>query len=222
MRNKLFNFNSMLIDIHSHIRDDNYLTIVNKSDSNVLESDCFSFGIHPWNASEIEDNFLNFENEITSKKCLAIGEIGLDKLKGPSIEIQKKTFLKQIEISEKYELPIIIHCVKSWNEIFEIKKSLNPKQTWIFHGFNKVGILNEVLKSDVYISIGSSILTNIKLQEIVNLIPNNRLFLETDDSNLDIFEIYKKVSEIKKIPLSELEQIIEQNFKRVFRKWQSG
>ena len=212
----------MLIDIHSHKRNVNYLTIVNKSDSNVTESDCFSFGIHPWNTSEIEDNFLNFEKEISLIKCLAIGEIGLDKLNGPTIDVQKKVFLKQIEISEKYELPIILHCVKSWNEISEIKKIFNPTQSWIYHGFNKVGIINEVLKSDIYVSIGSSIFTNIKLQEIVNLIPNERLFLETDDSNLDIFDIYKKVSEIKKIPLSELEEIIEQNFKRVFRKWQSG
>ncbi len=212
----------MLIDIHSHKRNVNYLTIVNKSDSNVNESDCFSFGIHPWNTSEIEDNFINFEKEISLIKCLAIGEIGLDKLKGPTIDVQKKVFLKQIEISEKYELPIILHCVKSWNEISEIKKILNPIQSWIYHGFNKAGIVSEVIKSDIYISIGSSIFTNIKLQKIVNLIPNDKLFLETDDSNLDIFEIYKKVSEIKKIPLSELEQIIEQNFKRVFRKWQSG
>ena len=212
----------MLIDIHSHKRSNSYLTIVNKSDSNVVESDCFSFGIHPWDAAEIEDNFLNLEKEIVSKKCLVIGEIGLDKLKGASFEIQKKVFTKQIEISEKFELPILLHCVKSWNEILEIKKVVNPNQNWIFHGFNKVGILKEVIKSDIYISIGSSILSNSKLQEIVNFIPNDRLFLETDDSNLDIFEIYKKVSEIKKIPLSELEQIIEQNFKRVFRKWQSG
>ena len=212
----------MLIDIHSHKRNVNYLTIVNKSDSNVTESDCFSFGIHPWNTSEIEDNFLNFEKEISLIKCLAIGEIGLDKLNGPKIDVQKKVFLKQIEISEKYELPIILHCVKSWNEISEIRKLLNPIQSWIYHGFNKAGIINEVLKSDIYVSIGSSIFTNIKLQEIVNLIPNERLFLETDVSNLDIFDIYKKVSEIKKIPLSELEEIIEQNFKRVFRKWQSG
>ena len=84
----------MLIDIHSHKRNVNYLTIVNKSDSNVTESDCFSFGIHPWNTSEIEDNFLNFEKEISLIKCLAIGEIGLDKLNGPKIDVQKKVFLK--------------------------------------------------------------------------------------------------------------------------------
>ena len=212
----------MLIDIHSHKRSNDYLTIVNKSDSNVLESDYFSFGIHPWNASEIEDNFLDFENEILSKKCLAIGEIGLDKLKGPSIEMQRKIFIKQIEISEKHELPILLHCVKSWNEILEIKKVVSPIQSWVFHGFNKAAIVKDVLQSGVFISLGSAILTNVKLQEVVNEIPNNQLFLETDDSNLDIFEIYKKVSEIKKIPLSELEQIIEQNFKTVFRKWQSG
>jgi TatD DNase family protein len=72
------------------------------------------------------------------------------------------------------------------------------------------------------ISIGSSILTNKTLQEIITEIPNSSLFLETDDSKIDIFDIYKKVSEIKKISLQELEEIIEQNFKRTFTKWHIG
>jgi TatD DNase family protein len=182
----------------------------------------FSFGIHPWNSELIEDNFLIFEQEVLKKNCLAIGEIGLDKLKGPEISIQIDVFRKQIEISERLQLPVIIHCVKAWNELHLIYKEIQPVQRWIFHGFTKIGILREILKTEMMISIGASIFTNIQLQDSINVIPNNKLLLETDDENIDIIEIYEKVSEIKKIPLQQLEDIVEENFKRTFRKWQSG
>ena len=212
----------MLFDCHSHFNSLNHVTILNISGVNDEDIKCFSLGIHPWESSKIEDNFLSIEHLAKGEKCIAIGEIGLDKVRGPNILIQKNVFEKQIEISEKLKLPVIIHCVKAWNELKVLKQKLNPIQVWIYHGFNKIGILEEVLESGLMISIGSSILSNIKLQMQLELIPNDKLLLETDDSQIDIFDIYKKVSEIKKISLSELEQIIEENFKRIFRKWQSG
>ena len=207
----------MLYNSHSHFYDLNHCTIVNKSDDNVYIDSYFSIGIHPWNANKIEDNFFTVEHLAMNKKCLAIGEIGLDKLKGPDISIQKKVFESQVLLSEKLKLPVILHCVKSWNEISMIKQKLKPIQTWVYHGFNKVGILDEVIKTGLMISIGASIFTNLQLQNLLEKIPNNRLLLETDDANIDIYTIYEKVSEIKKIPLSELEVIIEENFNRIFR-----
>jgi TatD DNase family protein len=212
----------MLFNIHSHFSSKNPNVIFNKSDYNVDEYDFFSSGIHPWYASENEKLISSISIDAVNKKCLAIGEIGLDKLKGPEFEIQKSVLLKQIQISEEMNLPVILHCVKAWNELEIIKKEVKPKQIWIYHGFNKSNLVKSVLDSGVMISIGASILTNIKLQEIITEIPNSSLFLETDDSNIDIFEIYQKVSEIKKISLQELEQIIEQNFKRTFTKWHIG
>ncbi len=206
----------MLYNSHSHFYDLNHCTIVNKSDDNVYIDSYFSIGIHPWNANKIEDNFFTVEHLAMNKKCLAIGEIGLDKLKGPDISIQKKVFESQVLLSEKLKLPVILHCVKSWNEISMIKQKLKPIQTWVYHGFNKVGILDEVIKTGLMISIGASIFTNLQLQNLLVKIPNNRLLLETDDANIDIYTIYEKVSEIKKIPLSELEVIIEENFNRIF------
>ena len=207
----------MLYNSHSHFYDLNHCTIVNKSDDNVYIDSYFSIGIHPWNANKIEDNFFTVEHLAMNKKCLAIGEIGLDKLQGPDISIQKKAFESQVLLSEKLKLPVILHCVKSWNEISMIKQKLKPIQTWVYHRFNKVGILDEVIKTGLMISIGASIFTNLQLQNLLEKIPNNRLLLETDDANIDIYTIYEKVSEIKKIPLSELEVIIEENFNRIFR-----
>jgi TatD DNase family protein len=72
------------------------------------------------------------------------------------------------------------------------------------------------------ISIGAALLSNSKLQECISKIPNDQLFLETDDKGVTISEIYQKVSELKKLTLPQLEELIEQNFKRVFTKWRTG
>lgn len=210
-----------LYNCHSHTLSEIANTILN-TDLEQVEEQIISVGIHPWYANLIEDNFLKIEQNASKKNCVAIGEIGLDKLKGPDFKIQKEVFTKQILIAERMELPVILHCVKSWNEVLEIKRQIQPKQTWIFHGFNKVGIIKSVLEQGLMVSIGVSILTNIKLQEALFLIPDECLLLETDDAQIDIFEIYKKVSEIKQISLQGLKKIIEENFKRTFKKWQIG
>ena len=66
------------------------------------------------------------------------------------------------------------------------------------------------------------VLTNFKLQASIHLIPNSQLLLETDESEVNIFKVYQKISEIKKISLRELQEIIEENFKNTFLKWSIG
>ena len=191
-----------------------------------LEEDCvffYSAGLHPWQAERYDDRIeKKMIQNWSNPKCLAVGEIGLDKLKGPSLDIQQEIFSKQIEFSEKMELPVILHCVKAWNELRSIKKKMQPKQQWVFHGFSKIGILQEVLTEEIMISIGSTILTHPKKEELINGIPFHRLLLETDDSAIDLKEIYKTVAELKKISLQQLAELIEQNFQNTFTKWHIG
>ncbi|MFA7274698.1 MAG: TatD family hydrolase [Crocinitomicaceae bacterium] len=182
-----------------------------------------SIGIHPWKVNEI--NREQLEDVLlahTTDKTVAIGEIGLDRLKGPDLDLQIAVFEKQIDFSEKVALPVILHCVKAWNELIVVKRKKNPKQTWIYHGFNKANLLEEVLKEHVVISIGTAIFENAKLQNVVAKIPNEMLLLETDDSAISIEKVYEKVAEIKGITLVLLREIIEQNCKRIFPKWHIG
>ncbi len=206
----------MLVNIHTHYKWADSIEIVNGLESS--NSPCYySFGIHPWDSATNDLKIREIENNAHDKFMLAIGEIGLDKVQGPALEIQKSCFIDQVLIAEKINRPVIIHCVKSWNEIVAIKSQIQPKQTWIFHGFSKVTILESVLAEGLMISIGAAILNNTTLQMALLKIPNDRLFLETDDSEITILEIYKKVSALKKLTLPELEEIIENNFKRIFR-----
>lgn len=213
----------MHFNIHTHRKKKNELFILN-SGTCASEKNPFSFGIHPWNASANHYDFesRNFYEIIKNPFCLAIGEIGLDRLKGPAMQIQIECFLKQLEISESYQLPVILHCVRAWDEMKKIHQALAPKQQWIFHGFNQPKILQELIKRNIKISIGPSILTNKYLQEAIQYVPCDFLFLETDDSSYEISEIYKFVSKLKNKSLESLEEQIEQNIKNTFPKWKIG
>lgn len=182
-----------------------------------------SVGVHPWNAeSYISTTIEEFIKIIDNKQLLAIGEVGLDKLKGPELDQQIEVFITQVKVSEKLGLPAIIHCVKAWNELKLIKKSMNPSQTWIYHGFSQAAIVDEVINQGMMISLGSAILHHPKNQQIIDAIPDNRILIETDDGEIEIIEIYRIIAQLKKISLLELTTIVAQNFKNTFHKWQIG
>jgi TatD DNase family protein len=206
-------------NVHSHHHDNKNITIFQAS--SILEDCWFSFGIHPWEANSNID-FSMFHEILKHQNCLATGEIGLDRLKGKDLSKQLEIFTKQIELSEELQLPVIIHCVKAWNELKILKRKLNPIQPWIFHGFSKVNILDEVLSEGFYVSFGEAILKNRKLLDSASKTPNEKVFLETDDSEVPIEMVYLEFAIAKQITLQELKEIQFSNLKRVFKKWKSG
>lgn len=196
----------------------------------ILQTDLFSnslsfhsIGIHPWEADKFDvSNIAELLKNNTNDNTLAIGECGLDTLKGSDLKTQISIFEQQILFSEANNFPLIIHCVKSWNELFVIRKKYQPKQAWVFHGFAKYNILEQVVKSGMMVSLGAAIINHPKRKEIIQNIPNNQLLLETDDLVIEIQSIYDCVAELKKISLQELNELITHNFKNTFTKWQIG
>lgn len=182
-----------------------------------------SIGIHPWEADKYDVNTV-FEllKTNSNKFTLAIGECGLDGLKGPDLTVQTAIFEQQIILSESIKYPLIIHCVKTWNELSSLRKKHQPTQPWVFHGFAKYGILDQVIKSGMMVSLGAGIIHHPKREEIVQNIPNDQLLLETDDVEIEIQQIYDCVAELKKISLQELNEVITHNFKNTFTRWQIG
>lgn len=207
----------MLINIHTHRSTGRQIEVVNRTFEDLVP-EYFSFGIHPWEIERWDEKINEMSQVLSEENCLAVGEIGLDKLKGPNLVRQMTIFKQQIQLAEQHKLPVILHCVKAWNELKNLKRELKPKQPWIFHGFSKASLTKEVLNERIYISLGQAILTSLSLQNTLLNIPLDRLFLETDDASCTIEEIYQKVSELKNIPLSELEKQLEENFKLVFTK----
>lgn len=211
----------MYFDAHTHHHQHTNHEVYNLR---VEEEICdnFSIGIHPWDASEGLKSLPFIEKIIQEKGCVAIGETGLDRIQGPDLSVQDWLFRKHIELSETYQLPLIIHCVRCWNELKLIRRELQPKQYWIYHGISKASLMQEILSEGFIVSIGARVLSNEKLQEAVKMIPFEQMLIETDDSLVPIERIYHIIAELKGIPTSELKAILAHNFKRIFSRWNNG
>lgn len=210
------------IDVHTHASTfhSEVFSIENKYPNSTDFSKPFSIGIHPWYISEktLQNDLTSIEKHITSENCYALGECGLDKITKIDFSIQLYAFKQQIQLSEKYKKPLIIHCVKAYQEIIQLKKEIKPKLPWIVHGFNKNHqIALDLIKHNIYISFGKSILKNENLQQVFSKTPVNYIFLETDDKDISIQDVYKKASEIKNLELQTLTNNIRKNFNRIFK-----
>ncbi|MGL6127015.1 TatD family hydrolase [Chryseobacterium artocarpi] len=170
----------------------------------------YSIGIHPQDIDIINiEKQLSWLKNMMLENCFAIGECGLDSLVPIDQKIQEEVFLKQIKIANEVNKPIIVHCVRKFYEVISFRKK--SQQPMIIHGFNKKQqIATDLITHNFYLSFGKAVLYNLSLQNILKNTPLNKIFLETDNEDFKIEELYGKVSEIKGISLDDLnEQILE-------------
>jgi len=173
---------------------------------------CFSCGVHPW-YSENANPQISFLEEIAGdSRIIAIGEAGYDRLKGPEMEIQKSVFEKQIELSERLKKPLIIHCVKAWDDLFASHKKYKPTQTWIIHGYRgKPELTRQLLKHRFKFSLGEKY-----NKDSLSVIPLDSIFCETDVADIDIVSVYKNLAEDLGLSLEDFCLRVEQNVMEIF------
>ena len=187
-----------------------------------LPSNCyFSIGIHPWfiESQDWQSALQILAAVGLNPNLLAVGECGLDKCIATPMNLQIEVFTRQIKLAEHLGKPLIIHCVKAFNELIQIKKARKAESVWIVHGFNANPVLaSQLTKHNCYLSFGPALL-NSRSHAIRALTetPPDRLFLETDAAeDVSISEIYAAAAKILKLDAATLRQQILSNFKRVF------
>ena len=194
-------------------------------------------GVHPDDANTFNDDILDKLRELAknNKKVVAIGEIGLDyHFVQDNKEAQKQCFIKQIELANELDLPIVIHTRDAMGDTLDIVRKYKDKikNGGIFHCFHgSKEVLYEINKMGFYVSYGGAITFNNanSLREIVKQTPLDKILTETDcpymapvplrgttnePKNIDL--IFEKMCEIKNISKNELEKIIENNTKKIF------
>ena len=214
------------IDIHNHdvvsrggiFSIDNIMVHESRvPDSNPNQA--YSVGIHPWFLNETNYDFLieRVYHYSGRKNVIALGEAGFDKIKGPRMELQKKAFEAQVRIAENISKPLYIHNVKAWDELLFEHKTLKPKSKWIIHGFQgKKELAEQLLSKGMYLSLWADFVLNRDSSSVINSIPREKLFLETDAFDVDIKDIYNKVSADLQISVNELKELIYSNYMNVF------
>jgi TatD DNase family protein len=205
---KLNNDNGIISILDIRFCHDNFICPINYP---------YSIGLHPWDIRKMYEIKL-LDKIRQDNNLFAFGESGLDKTIKTPFLIQKAFFIKHIELSEKFQKPLIIHCVKSFNEITKLKKEFNPTQKWIIHGFaGSPQMGKQLIDAGFILSFGKFLFfEDRKSDNFFSMVPDESFFLETDESDKNIEDIYLQASEIKKIPVEELKDIIYNNFMNVF------
>ena len=200
----------IFFDFHHHKSHNSY-GIYNLHQEEILPENYFSIGIHPkYIDGNWQENLEKVKEISQQQNCAAIGECGLDALINIDENLQKKVFEAQILWANEINKPMIIHCVKRFQELIPFQKL--AKVPLIIHGFNKrKSVADEMLKHGFYLSFGKSVLHSVSLQAIVKDFPLEKMFLETDDADFDIAELYQKVAELKEISLGKLQKQISNN-----------
>ena len=209
-------------DIHTHRanpqNDDDCTRIINvdvlqfEKTKALCEHSVFSCGIHPCDSENSETQMARLLEIAKDSRIVAIGETGLDKLRGASLDIQLSVFKKQIELSENLYKPLIIHCVKAWHELIGVRRETKPTQPWIIHGYRgKPEVTKQLVNEGFLFSVGNKINTL-----SLPLIPLDSLFCETDESEISIREIYLQVAKTVNADVQEFAAIIEKNVQRIF------
>jgi len=255
----------MIIDTHCHLDDNRYRDdldevlnrarengvkkfIIPGADPNDLkrafvlsqkyEDIYFAIGVHPYHATDYNREFL--EKFITDKKCVAVGECGLDYYRLPKEKdkkeeekkLQKEIFIDQIELSIKYNLPLIVHIREASSDSFKILSSYRDKIRGVLHCYNASPILLD-LSDNFYYGIGGVLTFKNakKLVEIYPKIPQNRLLIETDAPYLTPHPhrgkrnepsytkiIASKMAELSHLSIEEIEDITTKNALTLFNR----
>lgn len=202
-------------DIHTHRQTDNkqIITIQNKYPEEVIDTDrYYSIGTHPWYIHDPEKQLSLLIEKAAMPNVVAIGEAGLDKLTSAPLSIQQEIFEAQALLAEKIQKPLIIHCVKAWDELIAIKKRISPETPWIIHGFRGNNTLSrQLINQGFYLSFSDRFHADALHWNIIN-----RIFLETDDSITPLLDIYKSVSSHLNIETELLAEKIRVNVQTVF------
>lgn len=187
------------------------------------------------NSKDIEKDVYEIKKIIKdNKKIVAVGEIGLDYYwNKENKELQKEMFVKQIELANSMNLPIVIHTREAINDTLQILKENPVKNKGIFHccPLNRE-LVKEALKLGYYISL-SGVITfkNAKnADEIIKMIPEDKILIETDSPYLspepvrgkrnnctNVRYVAEKIATVKNKTLEEIAQITNINAKRIFK-----
>ena len=217
---------TVFIDLHTHrIKTfDNLIQIVNL-DLNRLcpEQGYYSYGIHPWVMDkadfQMDESMNKLKENLQQPQVVALGEAGLDKMHKASFERQIELFERQIELSEALQKPMILHDVKSHNEIIALRKKLKARQPWIVHGFSGTEQdVRQLIGQGIYLSVGESLLhPERKICKSFKSIDLDYLFLETDMAEIGIEKVYEAAANLLEMDLSVLQTRIFANFARIIR-----
>lgn len=216
------------VDIHTHPFHDEKETVVVQ---NIFPGEGFaafsgrnfySVGLHPWHIKSREENnrlMEMVEDALEFDHVIFVGECGLDKSVDNDFEEQKRVFEAHAFMAEEYECPLIIHCVKAYNEVLELYKKMQPVMPWILHGYGgSLEMTKQLAREKILFSFGEKLFKQkSKTIESFQYLPLDKVFFETDEMDGEVEKIYEQGAKLRSCTVECLKEATWKNFNRIER-----
>lgn len=195
-----------------------------------------SVGIHPEEIAGMESEHLDWLEELAGQeKVVAIGEIGLDyHYPEPGKELQKKWFVRQLELAHRVKLPVIIHSREAAQDTWDLmQEHCDWEQGGVVHCYAySWEMARDYLDRGFYLGIGGVVTfkNSKKLKEVVEKAPLEGLVLETDapyltpspnrgqrNSSLQLVHVVEEIARLKGISAEQVIQATEENARKLYR-----
>lgn len=171
-------------------------------------------GVHPWQAG------LRQGDEIIPllEDADLVGEIGLDYACTADRELQLQLFREQLTLAERHAKPVVLHCVKAFEPVMQ-ELSKHSLRAVIFHGFiGSPEQAAEAVKKGYYLSFGERTFSSPRTMKALRCTSVEKLFAETDERDMPIEEIYRRIADIKNLDPAELKCRIFHNYEEIFNR----
>ncbi len=191
-------------------------------------------GVHPDEVGALnEETFAKLKKQFDKEKVIGVGEIGLDYYwDNESHDLQKKWFVRQLELARELSLPVLVHSRESAADTMEIIKKHGAGLGGVIHCFSySKEMAEEYVKMGWYIGIGGVVTfkNGRKLKEVAEAVPLKSIVLETDCPYLApvpfrgkrnhsgyIRYAAEEVAKIKGVSAEEVIRQTEENAKRMY------
>lgn len=169
----------------------------------------YSAGIHPWDSATAGDDLFERLREVAARpEVVMIGECGLDALRGAPLYRQEPLFVRHVELSEELGKPMVVHCVKAYNQLLRYRRELKPRQPWVLHGFRgNDTVAAQMMQAGIALSYGPHF--NVAALRATRL---DHLYVETDDDpDTPIQAVYEAVADALGIDAAFLATAVANN-----------
>lgn len=184
------------------------------------------FGVHPWGAGGVGPGLVDRLSKQLAESRGGVGEIGLDRLRGPDLEEQVRVFHDQLQVASRLTRPVVVHCVRAWGLLLEVLAGADLGGGLLVHGYGgSLEVMNRLVGMGAMISFSPDIMRadRSRLIEVLQEVPLDRILLETDspsprvsDSG-QVITLYRAVAPLLGMDEDELVNRIWRNGQSFFQ-----
>ena len=193
-----------IIDFHTHRPDATAALIaVSPRHFDPQPGLWYSVGFHPWDTTEpiTADDFALLERCARHPQVLAIGETGMDSLRGADLVTQEQIFIRHLQLAHGLGKPAVVHCVRTAQQILAARHHAKLTDVPLaIHGFRgNEHVARTLLDAGCYLSFGARFNPAALLAT-----PLDRLLIETDDAPTTIEEVATQIAHTLQISTETL------------------